>query len=169
MAHEPASSAPSRRPSDQPGLAPDQLAALLRINQALSGLRDREALFAAIAGAIEGLVPAERLVVRLPGSQGTPVGIWDVPAGTKVFEGEQIPEDRMQSAIVLPLLARGRCLGALGFLARTAGAWDLCPSRRAGTGLPVRRRVEPARPAGTDGPRPRPGRGAGIRQPRRRQ
>ena len=47
-------------------LSADELAALLRISHALSKYRDREALFAAVAEAVEGVLPAERLVVLVP-------------------------------------------------------------------------------------------------------
>jgi formate hydrogenlyase transcriptional activator len=145
-------------------LSTTELAALLRISQALSSRRDRSSLFAAIAGAVEGVVPAERLVVLVPGSDGAEVTVYAVHGAAKIFEGERVPEgsvpawvirewkamtvssaeevrerfpvtyrklvdEGMQSVAVLPLLVHDRCLGALGFMARTTRAFDGCPQR----------------------------------------
>jgi formate hydrogenlyase transcriptional activator len=42
---------------------------------------------------------------------------------------QRLVEDEMQSAAVLPLLVQDRCLGALGFTARAAGAFEKVPPR----------------------------------------
>jgi formate hydrogenlyase transcriptional activator len=73
-------------------LTRDELAALLAINQALSRHRDRDALSAAIAGAVEGLLPADRLIVLVPGAQRATVSVYAVRGARKLFEGERIPE-----------------------------------------------------------------------------
>jgi formate hydrogenlyase transcriptional activator len=73
-------------------LAQDELAALLAISQALGKHRDRASLFAAIAAAVEGLLPAERLIVLVPGSQAADVSIYAVHGAAKLFEGERLPE-----------------------------------------------------------------------------
>jgi len=143
-------------------LAPDQLAALLGISHALSKHRNREALFAAVSAAVEGVLPADRLIVLVPDSHGAAVTVYAVRGAQKLFEGERIPdgsapawviqqrtsvlvsspeqvrerfpatsrqlvEEGMQSAVVLPLLVQDRCIGALSFMARAAGAFDNSP------------------------------------------
>ncbi|TMA35263.1 MAG: GAF domain-containing protein, partial [Deltaproteobacteria bacterium] len=146
------------------GMTHDELAALLQISRAISLHRDREALCAAVAGAIEGLLPADQLMVLVSGSQDAAVSIYDVHGAEKVYASQEIPDDSvaawvvsnrrpmvisspaqirerfpathrhlvgagMQSAVVLPLLVRDHCFGALGFLARAEGAWDNHPRR----------------------------------------
>ena len=143
-------------------LTPDQLVALLGIARALSKHRHRQALFAAVAAAVEGVLPADRLIVLVPDSHGAAVNVYAVRGAQKLFEGERIPdgsvpawviqhrevmlvsspeqvgetfpathrkliEEGMQSAVVLPLLVQDRCIGALSFMARAAGAFDGYP------------------------------------------
>ncbi len=145
-------------------LTPDQLAALLGISQALSKHRDRQSLFAAVAAAVEGVLPADRLIVLVPDSDGAAVTVYAVRGAQQLFEGERIPEGSVpawviqhrqtmlvsspeqvresfpathrklveegtQSAAVLPLLVQDRCIGALSFMARAAGAFDSYPRR----------------------------------------
>src|SRR6185295_8725148 len=73
-------------------LTQDELAALLKISQALSKHRDREELFAAIAASIEGLLPADRIVVLVPGAHSDAVRVYAVHGAVKLFEGQQVPE-----------------------------------------------------------------------------
>src|SRR4030095_6104882 len=148
-----------RAPGRLEELAPGQLAALLGISQALSKHRDREALFAAVATAVHGVLPADRLIVLVPDSHSAAVNVYAVRGAQKLFEGERIPdgsvpawviqhrkaqlvsspeqvresfpatyrklvEEGMQSAVVLPLLVQDRCIGAVSFMARAAGAFD---------------------------------------------
>ncbi len=75
-----------------PALAQEELAALVQINQAVSRHRDREALFAAIAEVIEGLLPADRVVVLVPGPQDAAVDVYAVHGAAKLHEGKRIPE-----------------------------------------------------------------------------
>ena len=145
-------------------LAPDELAVLLRINRAVSKHRHREALFAAVAEAVDDALPADRLIVLIPDSHGAEVSVYAVRGAERLFEGERIPEgsvsawvirnrqamvvsspaeirDRfppthrvlveegMESAIVLPLLVQDRCIGALSFMGRAAGAFGSCSRR----------------------------------------
>src|SRR5215472_15193892 len=162
MAHD---SSPRHGASDGPepalALTPAEVAALLRVNQALSRHRDRAALFAAIAAAVEGVLPADRLIVLVPDAHGATVSVYAIHGARKLFEGERIPEgsvpawviqhrqrmlvpspeevrepvpatyqklidEGMQSAVVLPLLVGDRCIGALSFMASTAGAFAHC-------------------------------------------
>ncbi|MBI1815422.1 MAG: sigma 54-interacting transcriptional regulator [Deltaproteobacteria bacterium] len=84
----------------QPELPQDTLAALLGISQALSKHRDREGLFGAIAEEMEGLLPAERLIVLVPDSQGAAVSVYAVHGVVKLFEGERIPEESVAAWVV---------------------------------------------------------------------
>jgi len=74
-------------------LAPDELAALLGISQALVKHRDRASLFAAIAAAVDGVLPADRLVVVVPDAQGTEFHVYAVHGATKLSAGELVPDD----------------------------------------------------------------------------
>jgi hypothetical protein len=147
------------RAGPAPELTPGEIAALLEISQALSKHRDPVSLFAAIAAAVESVLPADRLIVLVPDSHGAAINVYAVRGANKLFAGERIPEgsvpawviqhreamrissteqvrerfpathrklieEGMQSAIVLPLLVADRCIGALSFMARDAGAFD---------------------------------------------
>jgi formate hydrogenlyase transcriptional activator len=138
-----------------------ELNALLRINRALRASRDRQGLVTAIAEAVPGVLPAERLLVLVPAVDGAAVSVYAVRGARKLAPGDRIPEDsvpawviaqrrpvriaspaqvreqfpvsyralvdeRMQSAVVLPLLLQERCIGALSFMASAAGAFDAC-------------------------------------------
>jgi len=91
---------PHPAPQDTPDLSTAELAALLRISQALSKHRDRTSLFAAIARAVDGIVPAERLVVLVPESGGAEVTVYAVHGATKLFEGERIPEGSVPAWVI---------------------------------------------------------------------
>src|SRR5262245_8483593 len=119
-------------------LSRDELAALLDVNQALSAQRDREALGPAVARATAHLVPADRVFLA-PGAAFPEGSVAAAVAGRReavvvsAFDEirERFPEtyrlladEGMQSAAVVPLVARERCLGVLGFLARDPGAFD---------------------------------------------
>ncbi len=73
-------------------LPPDQLAALLAISQALSKHRSRDALFAAVAAAVEGLLPADRLIVLVPDAHEAAVKVYTVRGAEQLFEGERLPD-----------------------------------------------------------------------------
>src|SRR4051794_24326015 len=81
-------------------LAPDQLAALLGISQALSKHRNRDALFGAIAEAVEGVLPADRLVVLVPDSHGAALNVYGVRGAEKLFEGERIPDGSVPEWVI---------------------------------------------------------------------
>jgi formate hydrogenlyase transcriptional activator len=96
-------------------LAPEQLTALLRISRALAAHRDRSSLFAAIAEAVEGLLPAERVVVLVPEIDGAAVSIYAVHGAVKLFEGERVPDDSVASWVMQrrePLFAARAALRA---------------------------------------------------------
>lgn len=149
----------TERADHQRELTEDELAALLRISRALSTRRDREALFAALAEAVDGVLPADRLIVLVPDSHCAAVTVYAVRGAEKLYEGERIPEgsvpawvirnrqamfvsarqevrysfpttyqklgdEGMESAAVVPLIVEDRCIGALGFVARPAGAFE---------------------------------------------
>jgi len=78
--------------NDNCELTREELAALLAISQASSRHRDRAPLFAAIAGAVEGLLPADRFVILVPGSQRATVSVYAVRGARKLFQGTRIPE-----------------------------------------------------------------------------
>src|SRR5512144_1943205 len=82
------------------GLAQDELAALFRISQALSKHRDREALFGAIAASIEGLLPADRIIVLVPGAQSDAVRVYAVHGAKKLFEGQRIAEGSVPAWVI---------------------------------------------------------------------
>src|SRR5262245_8740995 len=77
-----------------------ELAALLRISQALSQHRDRQALFAAVAEAIADLLPADRLIILVPEAQGPTLTIYAVRGAKKLFEGERIPEGSVPAWVI---------------------------------------------------------------------
>jgi formate hydrogenlyase transcriptional activator len=80
-------------------LAPDELAALLQISQALSKHRDREALFSALAGATARVLPADRLMIAVPGPRDAALRIYAV-TGEKVLETKRIPDDSMAAWVL---------------------------------------------------------------------
>jgi formate hydrogenlyase transcriptional activator len=63
-----------------------QMLALLRFNRALSGLRDTEALLAAVARGLEGLAPAGCLIAIIRGAKGAALTAYCVPDGVKLLE-----------------------------------------------------------------------------------
>jgi len=77
-----------------------ELAALLGITQALSKHRDRTSLFTAIAAAVDGLVPADRLVVLTPESGGAEVTVYAVHGAVKLFAGERISEGSVPAWVI---------------------------------------------------------------------
>jgi formate hydrogenlyase transcriptional activator len=64
----------------------NQLLALLRFNQALGGLRDREALLAAVARGLTGLAPADCLMAMIRSAKSAAFTAHRVPEGVKLFE-----------------------------------------------------------------------------------
>ncbi len=77
-----------------------ELAAVLQIIQTLSKHRDREALFTAVAEAVDGVLPADRLIVLVPDSQGAAVSVYAVRGAEKLFEGERIPEGSVPAWVI---------------------------------------------------------------------
>ena len=142
-------------------LARDQLTALVEIQRAVAGHLERRALFVAVAEALQGVIPVERVVLLLPGSDPTALTVYAAygKTGIQFFEGETVPradtiagwvveqgrpfvvaradevrqrfpvshtrirQEGMDSVAVLPLLAEGRCVGALALMAQPADAW----------------------------------------------
>jgi formate hydrogenlyase transcriptional activator len=91
-------------------LAPDELTALLQISQALSKHRDREALFPAIAEATARLLPADRLMIAVPGPRDAALRVY-AGTGEKVLETKRIPDDSMAAWVVAnrqPMTASSR-------------------------------------------------------------
>ncbi|MDX2170129.1 MAG: sigma 54-interacting transcriptional regulator [Deltaproteobacteria bacterium] len=70
-------------------LSQPELAALLAINQALARHRQRAPLFAAIADALQSVLPADRVVVLVPEAQGT--AVYAVRHTAKLAAGERLP------------------------------------------------------------------------------
>jgi formate hydrogenlyase transcriptional activator len=140
-------------------LARDQLTALVEIQRAVAGHLERAALFMAVAEALQGVIPVERVILLLPGTNPEALTVYAASgkAGIQFFEGETIPradtiagwvvehgrafvgradevrqrfpvsyarirQEGMESVAVTPLLAEGRCVGALTMMARQADA-----------------------------------------------
>jgi formate hydrogenlyase transcriptional activator len=141
-------------------LARDQLAALVEIQRAVAGHLERKALFMAVADALQGVIPVERVILLLPGGNPEVLTVYAASGkeGIQFFEGETIPrtgtiagwvveygrpfvvgraddvrerfpvsytrirQEGMDSVVVLPLLAEGRCVGALTMMAQLADA-----------------------------------------------
>jgi formate hydrogenlyase transcriptional activator len=140
-------------------LARDQLTALVEIQRAVAGHLERAALFMAVAEALQGVIPVERVILLLPGSNPEALTVYAASGktGIQFFEGETIPradtiagwvvehgrafvgradevrqrfpvsyarirQEGMESVAVTPLLAEGRCVGALTMMARQADA-----------------------------------------------
>jgi formate hydrogenlyase transcriptional activator len=74
-------------------LARDQLAALVDIHRAVAGHLDRQALFTAVAEALQGVVPVGRVILLLPGSDPSALSVYAAHGrtGIKFFQGETIP------------------------------------------------------------------------------
>src|SRR5262249_17877678 len=81
----------TRSDCDRP-LTSDEIAALLRVNQALSRHRESGALFTAIAEAVAGVLPADRLVVLVPDSDGAATSVYAIHGALKLSEGQRIPD-----------------------------------------------------------------------------
>ena len=137
-------------------LARDQLAALVEIQRAVAGHLERGALFMAVADALQGIIPVERVILLLPGSDPAVLTVYAASGktGIQFFEGETVPragtiagwvvehghafvvaraedvrdrfpvsytrilQEGMDSVAVVPLLAEGRCVGALALMAQ---------------------------------------------------
>jgi formate hydrogenlyase transcriptional activator len=145
-------------------VARDQLAALVEIHRAVAGHLDRRTLFTAVAEALHGVIPVERVVLLLPGADPAALTVFAAygKTGIQFFEGETLPragtiagwvvehgslvvaqteevresfpvsyerlrQEGMDSVAVVPLLAEGRCVGALSLLAEPAHAWATVP------------------------------------------
>jgi formate hydrogenlyase transcriptional activator len=74
-------------------LARDQLAALVEIQRAVAGHLDRRTLFAAVAEALHGVIPVERVVLLLPGGDPSILTVYAAygKTGIQFFEGETLP------------------------------------------------------------------------------
>jgi formate hydrogenlyase transcriptional activator len=145
--------------------ARDLLAALIEIHRAVAGHLDRKALFTAVAEALHRVVPVDRVILLLPGTDPSALTVYAAHGkrGIRFFEGETIPragsiagwvvehggravvkrtedipeafpvsyeklrQEGMSSIAVVPLVAEGRCVGALSLMAESAGAWDSVP------------------------------------------
>src|SRR5262249_30778725 len=154
------------RAADDLQLARDQLAALVAIQRAVAGHLDRRTLFTAVAEALHGVIPAERVILLLPSSDPSVLTVYAAygKTGIQFFEGESIAratsvagwvvangrpfvvgqaeqvratfpvsyerlrQEGMESLAVLPLLAEGRCVGALSLMAEGVNAWASVPS-----------------------------------------
>ena len=129
------------------GRSAEELALLLRLHRAVSGQRDREAVLAAARQAVEGLLPAARWVLAIPGAPGSGdlaggfaagsllgwviehrrpavVSSLDEIRDTFPSTHDALRAEQMQSLLALPLESQARCIGALALLARGAHAWD---------------------------------------------
>src|SRR5438045_1853445 len=98
LAVEPGTSIERAGPA--PELSSGELAALLEISQALSKHRDPASLFAAIAAAVEGVLPADLLIVLVPDSHGAAINVYAVRGAKKVFAGERIPEGSVPAGVI---------------------------------------------------------------------
>jgi formate hydrogenlyase transcriptional activator len=146
--------------------ARDQLTALVEIQRAVAGHLERAALFMAVAEALQGVIPVERVILLLPGSDPAVLTVYAASGktGIQFFEGETIPradtiagwvvahgrafvvgradearqrfpvsyarirQEGMESVAVAPLLAEGRCVGALALMSQEADALTAVPS-----------------------------------------
>jgi len=146
-------------------LARGQLTALVEIQRAVAGHLERSALFMAVADALQGVIPVERVILLLPGNDLMALTVYAASGktGIQFFEGETIPragtiagwvvehgrpfvaaraddvrdrfpvsyarirQEGMDSVAIVPLLAEGRCVGALALMAHAAGALAAVP------------------------------------------
>ncbi len=117
-------------------LGADDLALLLRLSQAVSGHREREALLAAAARVLADRLPLDRLLVEEAAVEGS-VSAWVMRERRPlvVSRRDEIRErfpvthralarEGIESLVALPLGKGERCFGALRFASRVAGAWD---------------------------------------------
>ena len=118
----------------------EQLAALLRITQALHLHRDCDALFASLADVVRDAVPIDALSALVPGWAGDEVRVFSAhdaePRSDRIAEaeaallasvaegGETRALPALHRFVATPLRARGACRGALGFRARASGDFD---------------------------------------------
>jgi len=74
-------------------LARDRLAALVEIQRAVAGHLDRRALFMAVAEALHGVIPVERVILLSPGGDTSALTVYAAygKTGIQFFEGETIP------------------------------------------------------------------------------
>jgi formate hydrogenlyase transcriptional activator len=74
-------------------LARDQLTALVEIQRAVAGHLERKALFTAVANALQGVIPVERVILLLPGTDPAVLTVYAASGreGIQFFEGETIP------------------------------------------------------------------------------
>src|SRR5262249_1354370 len=129
--------------ANAPALTQEETALLLGVNRALGGHRSRDALSAALARAVAGVIPADRVMVLTRGS----AAVHAIPDGRKLSEtslGDDAPvparalvgaspaeirerfpaihrqlvEAGLGSAAILPLVVEDRALGTVAFLAR---------------------------------------------------
>jgi formate hydrogenlyase transcriptional activator len=81
-------------------LTQGELAALLEISRAVSTHRDRETLFTAVGAAVNGVLPADRLVILVPDSQSTSISVYAVRGAKKLFEGERLSEGSVSAWVI---------------------------------------------------------------------
>jgi transcriptional regulator with GAF, ATPase, and Fis domain len=140
-------------------LTTTQLASLLRVNQQMGGLREREPLVPAFAEAAADLLPAGHILVLLAERGRSVVHLYRAPEANRVFAveeevdapfpewkdggseplrlgspadlrqrfpagGPKLAQAGVESALLVPLAARGQVLGALGFAPRTGSDLD---------------------------------------------
>ena len=87
-------------------LAPDQLAALVEIHRAVAGHLDRKTLFTAIPQVLQGVVPVDRLVLLVPGTDPSTLTVYAAYSKLGVeFYHETIPRSGSTSGWVVE---RGR-------------------------------------------------------------
>jgi len=74
------------------GLVPEQLAALVEIHRTVAGHLDRKALFAAIAQALQEVVPVSRSLLLLPGNDPGALTIYASygKLGLEFYQGQTV-------------------------------------------------------------------------------
>ena len=79
----------------QLGIAREQLAALVRIQRAVAGHLERRTLFAAVAEALRGVLPADRVILFVRGDDPATLNVYAAygDGGVEFFEGESIPRE----------------------------------------------------------------------------
>jgi formate hydrogenlyase transcriptional activator len=87
-------------PASEPDLTAAEVAALLRVSQALSAHRERQALFAAVAVEIEALLPVDRLIIVMRESEHAALTVFAVQGAIKLVEGDHIPENSAPAWVI---------------------------------------------------------------------
>jgi len=89
---------------------------LLQVNNALVTCLDREALLEAIAGALRGVIPYDRMALVLDDPNEGGCKVLAVPA--------LVPTEGLLSALSAPLRSKGQVIGTLNVGCREAGRYD---------------------------------------------